>query len=172
MGYRCLDHETLSLDRITEFPDLETVFALWQGNGQARSHQIDVLHIPRALLPYVALIENCPQQGLVFRLAGTAICHRMGRELRGVSVVSALSFGDAAGTVQPLCQVLETRQPDLAYRSFQEDGGRFWSYVRLVLPLAGDDGNIDRLMVSIDPSTLFEKHLPLTARCSDGALSA
>ncbi len=163
MSFTSIHYDSYPLAQIAKFPDLNALYCVWQAGAEQGNlpDGIDVLDIPKTLLPYTALLETDAQCGLRFRVAGSAICNRVGRELRGVCLSDAFGIDGLAQIQGSLRHVIEDGVPDFAFRSFRNSNNLFWSYVRLILPLSRHGAGTDRLLVAIDPSTLVEKHIAL-----------
>ena len=119
----------------------------WQGRRMPCRADIEPLEIP-ALLPMVFLvdIEREPLR-FRFRLVGTRVVTWFGRDATGEYLAEPF--------VLHYRQVMETRQP--AYDRLEAPGrnGRRSYCQRLLLPLAGEDGEVAMLLGGIHPSPVL-----------------
>lgn len=113
---------------------------------------IDPLDFPR-LLPRVALIDvirEAPAPHFRYRLAGTEIALRAGRDPSGKRF-DALYEGDYLTTaLKTYRDILAAGAPHLSERVFPLFEGReFLRYDRMILPLASDGRRIDMFLLLI-----------------------
>ncbi len=129
----------------------------WQGHRMPTRADIEPLEMP-ALLPLVYLVDVetgvDPERGPLrfrFRLIGTRIVGWFGRDLTGQYVDESFAprYREAATTGLPLYDVLDKGGADGA------PGGRHGFYQRLLMPLAGDDGEIEMLLGGVHPTPML-----------------
>jgi len=113
---------------------------------------IDPLDFPAAL-PRVALIDVLDEAGgvhFVYRLAGTEIAERAGRDPTGKRFDDLYGgeYLDAALTLYR--EIAAKGEPHLSERVFPRIEGReFLRYDRMILPLAADGATVDMLLLVI-----------------------
>jgi hypothetical protein len=149
-------HREIPLTEIGRFPDLAAALQSWQQSvGTRAPRQVDPLALPKALLPYVMLLdlEEAPAR-LRVRLAGTYICDKYGSELRGATTDDFFAPADAQQVVASALTVAKFGIPSLAQRDYVTLDGGLWSYVRLIAPLSRDGCKIDGFFKVLDPATL------------------
>ncbi|MGP1394521.1 MAG: PAS domain-containing protein [Inquilinaceae bacterium] len=149
-------HVEIPLDDLVLFPNLATVHALWvdAGNGALPRH-LDPLSLPRALLPYVMLLDlEADPSRLRVRLAGTFVCEKHGTELKGKTTDDFFHPDDAQAVVDSAARVAKDAHPSLATRRYVALDGELWRYTRLILPLSRDGQTVDSFFKVLDPTTL------------------
>ncbi len=137
-----------------EHADHKRLWAYWRSKAPAGGiparADLDPLDIP-ALLPRLALIDVECEEGrsqFRYRLAGTEIVARAGRDPTGKSFVELYEGAYLEQALATYREVVETRQPHLSRRRFPVESGRdFLSYDRLILPLARDHRSVDMLVL-------------------------
>ncbi|MBK8161096.1 MAG: PAS domain-containing protein [Rhodospirillaceae bacterium] len=158
-------HRDIPLNEINRYPDLATALHCWQQTGdQGIPREVDPLSLPRALLPYVMLLdlEENPSR-LRVRLAGTQVCEKYGAELKGLTTDDFFSPQDAQCVVDAALKVAHFGIPSLAERQYVNLDGGLWSYVRLIAPLSRDGTKIDGFFKVLDPATLYNDAAVLAA---------
>ncbi len=153
-------NQTLPLDALKDYPDLAELYDIWlrardAGNGKWPA-RLDMLEIPTRLLPYVMLLdlERQPRPLLRVRLAGTYVCDKYGRELKGHTTDDFFAPQDARNVVESALRSAETSAPDLARREYITLNDGFWRYVRLILPLSRNGETVDSFFKVLDPTSL------------------
>lgn len=91
---------------------------------------------------------------LRIRLAGTEVCAKHGREMKGLTTDDFFHAEDADAVVTAAQAVARSRQPSLARRSYITINDRMWSYVRLILPLSRDGKTVDSFFKAADPASM------------------
>ncbi len=119
------------------------VFDYWTSlrDGRPAPHRRDVS--PRdlkGLLPFVFLAERMGPGLTVFRLAGTGLCERYGRELRDHNLDALWSAPDRPTLRHFIDRVLETPAPGLAVFRAETIDRRTVSGEMLLLPLSDGEG--------------------------------
>lgn len=159
--WRSSFHEELPLDQISDFPLLEACLRVWQSGavGDGLPARLDPVELPRQILPMVFLfdLERAPLR-LRVRLAGTAICEKHGRELRGGTPEDFFAPDDAQAVTDIALSVATTRRPSLARRGYVCLDDRLWNYTRLLLPLSRAGGVVDSFFKVADPTTMRRIH--------------
>ena len=120
-----------------------------RGNRRAPTRSsIDPAHI-RALLPSLFILEKTEDDEILFRLAGTQICTLFGQEFRGHAFMEAWDWKSGDRINDLVNHVLDTGNPVvMSARAMQPDQN--WADIEvIVLPLASDLHNVDRLIGSI-----------------------
>lgn len=154
------NHAELPLSALADYPLLDAVVRCWEDGRQAIGYlppRLDPLVLPREILPYVMLLDletDHIRPLLRIRLAGTEVCAKHGREMRGLTTDDFFHADDAMAVVQAAQNVARTRQPSLARRSYITIHDRSWSYVRLILPLSRDGQTVDSFFKVADPASM------------------
>lgn len=145
--------KTVEFEQLLEHEDLIFAYHYWCGLCGDRDvpqwRQVDPLEII-PILPYVNLIDVVPQSDGVLRfrhrLLGTELVERFHAESTG-------DWFEDLYTPEHLKRVLpdyETpvleRHPVFGDVSLDKNGERVLAYRRLIMPLSGEDGSIERLM--------------------------
>lgn len=151
------NHTPLDLADIDLFPALAGVYEAWRGASlEELARRLDPLELPPRVFPYVMLLDlSVDPIGLRIRLAGDFVRERYGRKIVGLTPHDFFTPDQADHVIETALEVADRREADLAHRSYvgiQED---LWSYTRLMLPLAGPDGTVDRIFKVIEPKSLF-----------------
>lgn len=153
-------HEELPLAALPDYPLLDAAVRLWRDESAAQGRlpaRLDPLLLPRALLPYVMLLD-LEQDGarplLRIRLAGTEVCAKHGREMRGLTTDDFFHADDADAVVGAALAVAAGGEPSLARRSYITLRDSAWSYVRLILPLSRAGGTVDSFFKVADPASM------------------
>lgn len=150
-------YEELPLNQISDYPLLETCYRQWleTASPDRLPARLDPVELPRQVLPLVLLLdlERAPL-ALRIRLAGTAICERHGRELRGRTPADIFEAGDARLLTDVALSAAATRRPSLARRSYVMLDERQWNYTRLLLPLSRGGGAADSFFKVADPASM------------------
>lgn len=155
-------HEELPLDALTSYPLLQAVVTAWQEgcDGDRLPARLDPIKLPRPILPFVMLLEleqPAEQSPLLrIRLAGTEVCAKHGREMRGLTTDDFFRPEDAQAVVAAALEVAHRRQPSLARRHYITINDRVWSYVRLILPLSQDGSRVDSFFKVAEPEGMIE----------------
>ncbi len=153
-------NQILPLDALEDYPDLAELHRIWlsarDAAGAPWPARLDMLDLPTRLLPYVMLLdlEREPRPLLRVRLAGTYVCEKYGRELKGHTTDDFFAAQDARNVVDSALRTAETSQPDLARREYVTLNGGFWRYVRLILPLSRNGKTVDSFFKVLDPASL------------------
>ncbi len=132
---------------------LHHVYNLWmlKRGDRAMPAQRDIDPIDlRWTLPFLVLWDvTRPGPGFICRVAGTEICHRAGRELRGSSL-EAMAGDSVAPVLDEYRSVVRTGHIHLVERPMSWFGRPLRAYRRMVLPLSGATGQIDYVLTCVD----------------------
>ncbi len=155
-------NQKLTVDDLTSSPNLAALVEVWRSACETATGplripaKLDPLDLPRALLPYVMLLdfEQNVRPVLRVRLAGTYVCEKYGRELRGHTTDDFFAPEDADHVVASALDVAMKRAPDVARREYISLNGGLWSYVRVILPMSRDGHKVDSFFKALDPVSL------------------
>lgn len=136
--------------------DHRQLFEYWQSKatpsrlpGRADIDPVEM----RNLLPRLALIDVVHGHGKLdfrYRLTGTEIVERAGRDPTGKSFQELYSGDYLETAIATYRQVVETGKPILSERTFPLVPGReFLRYDRLILPLASDGETVDMIILLV-----------------------
>lgn len=143
------EDETLSLDRLADFPLLAELHGWWARHPPApRRPNVDPLNIPSPLLSRLVLIDIEGPGAFRTRLAGTDVCKDRGRELRGLLLEDIHEPEELESVAAPFRQVVDTWRPDLRQRRYRTAALVDHSYVRLALPLSDDGVRVTGLLLA------------------------
>lgn len=113
---------------------------------------IDPVDIPD-LLPQLMLIDVAragdPASPLQFRLVGTALVRRFGRDFTGQPVAEASFGADWENTRKDYGYVIGKGRPCLRHNRGVGLDRRTYEYWCLLLPLAGDGCSVDMLLAGV-----------------------
>lgn len=111
----------------------------------------------RAMLPRIAVIEPCPApddqpatRSFRYRLAGTEIVERAGRDPTGKTFHELYRGAYLTTAIQTYADILASRAPHFSQRVYPiGDGTNELRYDRLILPFAKDGQTIDSFLLCI-----------------------
>jgi hypothetical protein len=143
--------QALPLSRLSDYPDLQQMHEAWAAvSGDRVPARLEPTAIPPRLLPSVMLLDYVSDPpGLPIRLAGTALCDRFGGELRGRLLNELVPPAIAGEMLENARASADAARPGLAAREFSARNGSFWSYVRLILPLARTGDAVDGFVLAV-----------------------
>ncbi|WP_374366960.1 PAS domain-containing protein [Dongia sp.] len=155
-------HRDIPLTDIGQYPDLAMALQAWQVSDDRRiPSRVDPLNLPKALLPYVMLLDLEEEPGRIglpyrlrVRLAGTYVCDKYGSEMKGRTTDDFFAPQDASHVVEAALTVARLGLPSLAERHYVNLDDGIWSYVRLIAPLSRDGRRINSFFKVLDPATL------------------
>ncbi len=156
---RLSQHEELPLDRLGDHPSLVALYDVWRARrvGDALPPPLEIFDIPRPLLPYIMLVDLEREAGLLrIRLAGTEVCERHGGEMKGLTHADFFDAGDAATVYDDARRVAASGRPSLTRRVYMAINHRYWSYVRLRLPLSRAGLTVDSFLKAVEPASMRE----------------
>lgn len=150
-------YEEIPLAEIGRYPMLAACHAAWLAahHGRALPAAIEVEAVPREVIPYTMLLDYLPDQRDVrVRIAGNYVGERTSDDMGGKRLHNFFNARDAAIVYASMEQVANTRQPSLARRSYVSLEGKYFSYVRLIMPLSLDGVAVTGFFKTIEPDTL------------------
>jgi len=153
-------NQSLPISTMVDYPDLAALHRVWlearDAAGARWPARLDMIEIPTRLLPYVMILdlERDPRPLLRVRLAGTYVCDKYGRELKGHTTDDFFAPQDARNVVESALRSAESSEPDLARREYITLNGGLWRYVRLILPLSRNGQSVDSFFKVLDPASL------------------
>ncbi|MEL6288036.1 MAG: PAS domain-containing protein [Pseudomonadota bacterium] len=98
------------------------------------------------LLSRTFILERDAAEQFVFRLAGTLICERFGREFRGANILSLLTQTDCASLERVLKSVTHESAVGVVTLDASTGDGRITPLEMLILPLIHDGSTVSRLL--------------------------
>jgi hypothetical protein len=138
--------------RLIDHPGLRALYDYWDGCRQGgrlpgRQH-IDPLHIPD-LLPNLMLFDVAAPDDLRYRLVGTALVARLGRDPTGLPAQDGY-LGEDWEKIRPdYLYVVAERRPCLRWNAVLGPRAKRLPYQRLLLPLARDGATVDMLLAGV-----------------------
>jgi hypothetical protein len=160
---RLSQHEELPLEQLAEYPNLSRLHDAWRAKftGEVPPPPLEIYEIPRPLLPYLMLLELERETALLrIRLAGTEVCARHGGEMKGLTHADFFGPEDARTVYGDALRIAESRTPSLTRRAYVAINDRYWSYVRLMLPLSRGGQTADAFMKVVEPISMREAVRP------------
>lgn len=156
------NHVALPLDRIGEYPLLAECLRVWRRDAVGRlPSTIDPLELPVAVIKGISLFRRDPASGdWQVWLAGSLLTEGHGREMRGTGLADGIPPDDLPVVRRDIERAMARGEPDLVRREFQDPNDRWWSFVRLLLPLSSDGTARDRYAMIIDPPTFGRPGTP------------
>lgn len=146
----------VELDRdAADFGFFRPLLEYWEGRRRGRiaprRSDIDPLDLPALLLPHVLLID-VEHQPLDFhyRLAGTAADTIHGQSLKGVRILDLRPEPLARTLHGDLVRMAGDMAIQFTLLSFTNREGKTRRYRVLRLPLCGDDGRLEKILVLAD----------------------
>ena len=134
-----------------EHTGLRALYDYWDGRrsggGLPGRQDLDPLDIP-ALLPHLMLIDVVAPESLRFRLVGTALVGRWGRDTTGLSAEHGYPGGDWEQILSDYRYVIGERRPCLRHNAVSDSQGNRHAHQRLVLPLARDGKSVDMILAA------------------------
>lgn len=150
-----LTHTSLdvSFDPDLDCQGIEVRMALdhWRGICGARAmptpRELDVLHIPRRVLPHVSLldIEYAPERRFRWRLIGTAITSVLERDVTGRYWDEIYDDAVFVPWVNTVDRVLESRAPMRFTAKAHVAGKDIYGAEHIYLPMSSDGERVDRI---------------------------
>jgi len=119
---------------------------------------LDVLQIPRSVLPHITLldIEYEPEKRFRWRLIGTAVTTILQRDMTGRYWDEIYNDDVYNLFAEPANSVLQNRKPMRFTAKAHVEGKEIYDAEHIYMPLLGGDDRIDRLF-GISAFTYFEK---------------
>lgn len=138
-----------------EAPRLQTFHDYWNGlRGHSPAPQrtaFDIVQVPRKLIPHLILLDVLgDRQSFRYRVVGTEVVSRIGREFTGETVQDYYGRHESPEVVDGYISVVERRQPHVYTASLQSIGKDFLTYDRLAVPLLDEDGKVAQILACFD----------------------
>jgi len=135
-----------------EHPGLQALHGYWSGRCAEQRlpgrGDLDPLDIPE-LLPNLMLIDVTARPlRLTYRLVGTALVGRLGRDTTGLSVEDGYLGDDWEKILPDYLYVIGEGRPCLRFNKARDAQGRCFAYQRLLLPLARDGRLVDMILAA------------------------
>ncbi|MDE1995992.1 MAG: PAS domain-containing protein [Rhizobiaceae bacterium] len=135
------------------------IFTYWEqlrGSFDAPSRNLVQPKAVRHILPELFILEHMPDQAPRFRLAGTAICGFMGRELRGESFARLWAGSQPDDPVRIADGVMAHVVPALINATGYSLSGCHMAFEVVLMPMRSSSGACDRLLGCLTPATHSE----------------
>ena len=132
-------------------PELRALYTYWAGKRRGTAlpsrADIDPAEIT-ALLPHLMLWDVL-RDPLDFRvrLAGTEVCRRFGEELTGKRLRQIDLDGMTERFFADYALAVDSQEPRLDMHEYERHDSRYMHYAHLILPLTGEDGQVNMLLV-------------------------
>lgn len=154
-----------------------TILSYWQAIApEAGGAPAQSLVEPRALkslLPDLFLVERHDRAVFAFRMAGTRLCARYGRELRDHDFVRLWPASQQGDILAQLSLCLQSAQPIVLHGAAATLDGKSVSFEIVLTPLTDKDGRTTRIlgaMLPADDVALREGAILISQRL-EGAVS-
>ncbi len=110
--------------------------------------------VPPRILPNLVLLEprrnpETKQWRFLMRLVGTALVDTYKREITGRYLDEVYIAVDYDDTARQFDVLMATGRPTCMWSATRTRDGDYMNYERLLLPFAGEDGEIDRILSSV-----------------------
>ncbi|MGF1630245.1 MAG: PAS domain-containing protein [Kiloniellaceae bacterium] len=132
-----------------DHPGLRALYAYWEGCRAGRllpgRRDLDPLDIPQ-LLPNIMLIDVASEVDMRYRLVGTALVGRMGRDITGLRVQDCYPGRNWEKILADYLYAIRKRRPCLRRDVAGGPSSQSLADLRLLLPLAGDGERVDMLL--------------------------
>jgi hypothetical protein len=131
-------------------PASRTLFRAWETMRGTRSapsrHDLDLAQM-RKLVPNLFISEHCtPSQDFRWRLAGTAVCGLLGREVTGRDVLDGWDQFERQVIRRFLSGVCSSHQPALLRMRFTTDRGQPITAEMAAFPMLAADGHSTQVL--------------------------
>ncbi|WFU10624.1 PAS domain-containing protein [Rhizobium sp. CB3090] len=130
------------------------IFTYWEqlrGNADAPLRNLIQPSAVRHILPQLFILESVPNEAPRFRLAGTAICSFMGRELRGESFAALWAGSQPDDPVRIAAGVMSHVVPALINATGYSISGRNIAFEMVLMPVRSAGDVCDRLLGCLTP---------------------
>jgi hypothetical protein len=132
-------------------PRLRAFYAYWRGLAPAGAvpaySGFDVVHVPRALLPFLILLEVLDAGAdFRYRVVGTGVVEAIGRDFTGETVHEYSHRHEPPGVAEGYRHVRSLQAPDLYQGTLEAVGKGFIRYERLAVPFTGDAGDVEHIL--------------------------
>lgn len=131
------------------------VFTYWErirGNADAPLRNLIQPSAIGHILPELFILENTVDDNPRFRLAGTAICNLMGRELRGENFAALWAGSQQDDPVRIAAGVMKHVVPALVHATGYCISGRSMTFEMILLPVRTSSDTCDRLLGCLTPT--------------------
>jgi hypothetical protein len=131
------------------------IFTYWEqlrGNADAPLRNLIQPSAVRHILPELFILEAVPDEAPRFRLAGTAICSFLGRELRGESFAALWAGSQPDDPVRIAAGVMAHVVPALINATGYSLSGRHMTFEMALMPLRSSGDVCDRLLGCLTPT--------------------
>ena len=131
------------------------IFTYWErirGNADAPLRNLIQPSAIGHILPELFILENTVDDNPRFRLAGTAICNLMGRELRGENFAALWAGSQQDDPVRIAAGVMKHVVPALVHATGYCISGRSMTFEMILLPVRTSSDTCDRLLGCLTPT--------------------
>lgn len=131
------------------------IFTYWEqirGNADAPLRSLIQPSAVSHILPELFILENTVDDNPRFRLAGTAICNLMGREIRGENFAALWAGSQQEDPVRIAAGVMTHVVPALITATGYCISGRSATFEMVLMPLRTAADTCDRLLGSLTPT--------------------
>ena len=131
------------------------IFTYWEqirGNADAPMRNLIQPSAISHILPELFILENTADDNPRFRLAGTAICNLMGREIRGENFAQLWAGSQQEDPVRIAAGVMTHVIPALINATGYCISGRSMTFEMVLLPLRTSGDICDRLLGCLTPA--------------------
>lgn len=105
-----------------------------------------------AIIPWVSILHRDPHKmSYVYRLAGSAVCETMGRQLTGTTAFEDWSNFDRETVIRGLDTVVGMKQPCVGRFMAHSFGGREVGFELAAVPIVAANGSSVHALVTIAP---------------------
>ncbi|WP_047454967.1 PAS domain-containing protein [Rhizobium rhizogenes] len=130
------------------------IFTYWEqlrGSADAPLRNLIQPSAVRHILPELFILELMPHEAPRFRLAGTAICSLMGREIRGESFAALWAGSQIDDPVRIATGVMTHVVPALINATGYSISGRHMAFEMVLMPMRSSSNVCDRLLGCLTP---------------------
>ncbi|MEZ2219506.1 PAS domain-containing protein [Rhizobium sp. RCC_161_2] len=130
------------------------IFTYWEqlrGSADAPLRNLIQPSAVRHILPELFILELLPNDAPRFRLAGTAICSLMGREIRGESFAALWAGSQIDDPVRIATGVMTHVVPALINATGYSISGRHMAFEMVLMPMRSSGDVCDRLLGCLTP---------------------
>lgn len=131
------------------------IFTYWEqirGNADAPMRNLIQPSAISHILPELFILENTADDNPRFRLAGTAICNLMGREIRGETFAALWAGSQQEDPVRIAAGVMTHVVPALINATGYCISGRSMAFEMVLMPLRSSGDTCDRLLGCLAPA--------------------
>ncbi|MFK0165599.1 PAS domain-containing protein [Rhizobium sp. NPDC090279] len=131
------------------------IFTYWEhirGNADAPLRNLIQPSAIGSILPELFILENTPDDNPRFRLAGTAICNLMGREIRGENFGALWAGSQQDDPARIAAGVMTHVVPASIHATGYCISGRSLTFEMILLPVRTSSAACDRLLGCLTPA--------------------